>query len=214
MSYLFFPHSEVSKGARAKAERAKDICRDSVLFEEALYRLVADRYSLTLAMSPTEDLLFCSISTRNFSEDDGLLGFTNFSASSLRDLYRPRLVPRKLVLDQTTGEYDVDNCWFDARDRRLKIRYGESPIAGAAALPELVLSHSLQAPGTAELNHTMIMDGSRPQQCMELKLTSLPDSSEGIIQETLFVRLDQLKRVVDRRVAKKELEQLPESACH
>ncbi|MCB0352397.1 MAG: hypothetical protein KDD64_02695 [Bdellovibrionales bacterium] len=215
MDFPFLPQADLSSQFDKRVCHIQEICSESILFEDFLSRMLRESFSLKIAREPSGENVFCSITDDKYPANGELLGFTLWNAPQLLETYRPKLIPRKLVFDTRRKRYSEDTTWYSRRNKRLNVRYGESFFAPPSSLVELILSYALQIGGMATLNRTL-HEGANdfPAEHIEIKLVFPPDGGKGLLQEWIYISFEKFQRMVEKRVAKRELALLSAAACH
>jgi hypothetical protein len=192
------------------------LCEKSLLFEELLYHLIEHRFDLHVFLFQDEYGVVIRVEKSDgvSREKNTVLGHIFTEASALRTKYKPKTIPEKAEkIDEMT--FQVDEYWYQKRDQRLRLREERNSVfAPAGSFVELVLSYAIPR-GMIEIRRTLQAgDDHIPHFCAELFLRYAPLNCNGVQEERICVRLDQLQRLVDRRVAKQEVQSLESAEYH
>ena len=136
----------------------------------------------------------------------------------------PTPIPRRTVLRTLTPLADskakiTNPEWFTARNKRLKLQISKEdfregdPYFPPAALLELVFSYALVPYGVTEIKWAIFEPDGYPRDGLKLVMKALADDDKTVFEERVYIRLDRLEVLIQKRKQKVMLSGAPSSVA-
>lgn len=199
------------KGGYRDIRRLEELCANIGTLEELFYILIRKDYTLELSVvSIAGGGRVLAIEAKESTWTKGepkQRGMIFIPEANLKG-YRFKPFSPKLNKVPHTCQWEVDEAWWEARCKRLRIRAGEyfdGLIAPPGSMTKLILGYAFSTAGIVEISKDIEEIVRYPRDVAKLKLVYLPKHPEITVIEEIVISLDKLQQLVEKRKAKREL---------